>query len=160
MSGPKPSAPTIDLICELCKKPFTRVKHTVKPGRGRFCSVACSNTAKVGVYSRPIVRKTVTCKCGKEFTVVPSTRNMDRGKFCSVPCAMKWRRSTVPTAKKKPAAPAPIQRTSITPKAADRQPPVDDDKGGAVLCARCRQPRPRGAFCQRCERRAFQQEAS
>jgi len=83
-----------------------------------------------------------TCPCGTEFRISPCHQAAGKGKFCSPPCAMAGRRVNFVKG----------STTSITPKALARLAPVDDDKGGSVICARCGRERQRGVRCV-CERR-------
>lgn len=80
-----------------------------------------------------------TCGCGRAFTVTPAQDRAGHGQQC--PVCKRAKRPVRPSQR-----PAPVS------------PRVDDlpltDGGSHVLCAGCREPRPRGSFCARCEWRA------
>ncbi len=156
MSGPRPSAPTVELVCRTCDKPFTRLKRDVKEGRGGFCSHKCA-----GIHQPRVAPLSRECaRCQKPFLLPAHRAKQGRGVYCSPAC----RKNPPPVVMAQQPQPtrksAPPRPTSITPKAADRVILDGWADTGSVLCARCKQPRPRGAFCQRCEYRAFESEVA
>lgn len=88
-----------------------------------------------------------TCTCGRVYVVNPATDARGGGKLCpwctKKAVSQKFGQTTT--------LPAPPVRRAPHPTNT-KQSDWPMEGGATVLCPRCRQQRPRGIACRRCER--------
>jgi hypothetical protein len=89
----------VALSCSQCSQSFSIAHWEYKRGRGKFCSRACTNAARVGVRvttAAPVKGETRVCRhCSRSFWASASLIRKGGGKCCSQVCANASRRKQV-----------------------------------------------------------------
>jgi len=89
---PRPSEKTVVTNCSYCGKEMLRYRSTVRLGRGRHCSRACSNADATLRRKPEPIPPTRDCKeCGQTF--IPTTHHH---MFCSVKCNHSFHEKNMP----------------------------------------------------------------
>lgn len=84
--------PRVHKACPCCGEFFITTTYRISRGMGKYCSWACSNSAKTGRPNTKPGGVTVICQqCGTGFKSIQSRIKNGRGKFCSKACEGEYR---------------------------------------------------------------------